>query len=136
MRNLVYLVLGAGFGIILTKSHVISWFKINNMFLFREAHMYLIIGSAIVTGIISVQILKRLKLKSLNGESIRFTGKAFHKGFIIGGAIFGVGWAITGACPGPIFAQIGSGAYPALFTLLGAFFGALLYNLMRAKLPH
>jgi len=135
MKNLVYLILGGLFGVILTKSEVISWFRIHNMFLLREAHMYLIIGSAIIVGIISVQILKRLKLRSLNGEEIKFVGKSFHKGTIIGGALFGIGWAITGACPGPIFAQIGTGAYPAIFTLLGAVTGAMLYHVASSKLP-
>ena len=135
MKNLVYLVLGALFGVILTKSEVMSWFRIHDMFLLREAHMYLIIGSAIVVGAISVQILKRLKLKSLNGEEIKLQGKSFHKGTIIGGALFGIGWAITGACPGPIFAQIGTGAYPALFTLAGAVVGAMLYHFSSGKLP-
>lgn len=135
MKNIVYLILGALFGVILTKSEVMSWFRIHDMFLLREAHMYLIIGSAIVVGAISVQILKRLKLKSLNGEEIKFVGKTYHKGTIIGGALFGIGWAITGACPGPIFAQIGTGAYPALFTLAGAVVGAMLYHFSSGKLP-
>ena len=89
-----------------------------------------------VVGIISVQILKRLNVKSLDNEELNFNKKEFHKGFVIGGILFGIGWAITGACPGPIFAQIGSGAYPAIFTLIGAVFGAYLYNRFRGKLPH
>ena len=136
MKNFVFIVLGIVFGIVLTKSEVISWFRIHNMFLFKEPYMYLIIGSAVVVGIISVQILKRLKIKSLNDEELNFNGKEFHKGFVIGGIIFGIGWAITGACPGPIFAQIGTGAYPAIFTLIGAVLGAYLYNRFREKLPH
>ncbi len=136
MKNFVFIVPGIAFGIVLTKSEVISWFRIHNMFLFNEPYMYLIIGSAVVVGIISVQILKRLKVKSLNDEELNFSGKEFHKGFIIGGIIFGIGWAITGACPGPIFAQIGAGAYPAIFTLFGAVLGAYFYNRFREKLPH
>ena len=136
MKNFVFIVLGIAFGIILTKSEVISWFRIHNMFLFKEPYMYLIIGSAVVVGIISVQILKRLNIKSLNDEELNFDGKVFHKGFVIGGILFGIGWAITGACPGPIFAQIGTGAYPAIFTLVGAVFGAYLYNRISEKLPH
>ena len=132
----MFIVLGIVFGIVLTKSEVISWFRIHNMFMFKEPYMYLIIGSAVVVGIISVQILKRLNIKSLNNEELNFDGKSFHKGFIIGGILFGIGWAITGACPGPIFAQIGSGAYPAIFTLVGAVFGAYLYSRFRGKLPH
>lgn len=136
MQNIIYLMLGTLFGIILTKSEVISWFRINNMFMLREAHMYLVIGSAVVVGAVSVALLKLMKIKSANGEPINFKGKAFHKGFIIGGALFGIGWAITGACPGPIFAQIGAGAYPAIFTLAGAVVGALLYHFNKSKLPH
>jgi len=136
MKTLVYLILGILFGIILTQAQVISWFRIQNMFLFREAHMYLIIGSAIVVGMISVQLLKRLNLRSATGDPLVFKGKPYHRGFIWGGALFGIGWAITGACPGPIFAQIGTGAYPALFTLAGAIIGALLYQFNRSRLPH
>jgi uncharacterized membrane protein YedE/YeeE len=129
-------VLGILFGIILTKSQVISWFRIQDMFLLRDAHMYLVIGSAVVVGAISVALLKAFKIKSATGEPINFKGKEFNKGFIIGGGLFGIGWAITGACPGPIFAQIGTGAYPAIFTLAGAIVGALLYHFNRSKLPH
>ncbi len=136
MRQLIYLILGTLFGVILTKSQVISWFRIHDMFMLREAHMYLVIGSAVVVGALSIAILKVFKVKSASGEPIQFKGKAFHKGFIIGGALFGMGWAVTGACPGPIFAQIGAGAYPAIFTLAGAVVGALLYQFNRSRLPH
>lgn len=136
MRNIIYLILGVLFGVILTKSQVISWFRINDMFLLREAHMYLVIGSAVVVGAISVALLKAFKVKSVTGEPINFKGKEFNKGFIFGGGLFGIGWAITGACPGPIFAQIGTGAYPAIFTLAGAIVGALLYHFNRSRLPH
>ncbi len=136
MKNFVFVLLGTAFGIILTKSEVISWFRIHKMFLFKEPYMYLIIVSAVVVGIISIQILKRMKIKSLTDEEMKFEGKDFNKGFIIGGVIFGIGWAITGACPGPIFAQIGAGAYPAIFTLIGAVLGAYLYNRFRDKLLH
>ncbi len=98
--------------------------------------MYLIIGSAVLTGIISVFILKKFKMTSLSQEPLDFTGKTFHRGFIFGSLLFGIGWAITGACPGPVFAQIGAGEYAALFTLSGALLGAFLYHLMRDKLPH
>ena len=98
--------------------------------------MFLIIGSAIVVGISSVLLLKKFKAKSVSGEELDFTGKEFNKGFIFGGVLFGVGWAITGACPGPIFAQIGAGEYPALFTLSGAILGAFLYKYLKPKLPH
>ena len=136
MKNFVFIVFGMVFGIVLTKSEVISWFRIQDMFLFKEAHMYLIIGSAVVVGAISMQILKRLNLKSVGGEELEYQGKTYHHGFIIGGFIFGIGWAITGACPGPIFAQIGAGEFPALFTLAGGVLGAFLYHSFKSKLPH
>ena len=136
MKNLTYGIFGVLFGVVLTKAEVVSWFRIQNMFQFIEWHMYLIIGSAVVVGAISMQIVQRLKLKTINGEELRFQGKKYHKGFIIGGMIFGFGWAITGACPGPIFAQIGAGELPALFTLSGALVGAFLYHSLKAKLPH
>lgn len=136
MKNFAFILYGIVFGIILTKSEVISWFRIHDMFLFKEAHMYLIIGSAVVVGALSMQILKLLKIKTITGEELRYQGKPYHKGFIIGGIIFGIGWAVTGACPGPIFAQIGTGAYPAVVTLAGAVLGAFVHNAVRNKLPH
>ncbi len=135
-KNIFYAFAGIVFGIILTKSEVISWFRIQSMFRFEEPYMYLIIGSAVVIGAVSVMFLKITGMNSLDGQSLDFSGKTYHQGFIWGGLIFGVGWAITGACPGPIFAQVGSGAYPAIFTLIGAFFGAYLYHRFKAKLPH
>jgi uncharacterized protein len=136
MRNIIYLVLGSLFGIVLIKSEVINWFRIQAMFNFEEPHMYLIFAAAIATGVLSVIILRALKLKSFNKEQLNFKGKTFNRGFIWGGLIFGVGWAITGACPGPVFAQIGAGEYPAWVTLLGAVLGAYSYQAIKAKLPH
>lgn len=136
MKHVLYLLFGVAFGIVLTKAEVVSWFRIQDMFQFKELHMYLIIGSAVAVGIVSMQIVQRLKLKTLSGEEMKFQGKPFHKGFIIGGMMFGFGWAITGACPGPIFAQIGAGETPAFFTLAGALSGAFLYHSTKGKLPH
>jgi hypothetical protein len=136
MKKGIYLFYGIVFGIILTKAEVISWFRIRKMFLFEEPRMYLIIGSAVVVGIISVLILKTVNARSVIGDELNYTGKKFNKGFIIGGFLFGIGWAITGACPGPIFAQIGAGEYPALVSLAGAVTGAYLYNTVKLKLPH
>ncbi len=135
MKNITYIIFGILFGIVLTKAEVISWFRIQNMFQFKELHMYLIIGSAVVVGAISIQIIKALKVKALNGEDLQYGEKKFTKGFIIGGMMFGFGWAITGACPGPIFAQIGAGEYPAFFTLAGALTGSYLYHSTKHKLP-
>lgn len=136
MKNFWALLLGLGFGIVLVKSEVISWFRIQAMFRFEEAHMYLIIGSAVVVGAISLFIVKRLHLKTVSGEEIYIREKPFNKGVVAGGIIFGMGWAITGACPGPIYAQIGSGAYMALVTFISALLGAYLYAFFQPKLPH
>lgn len=136
MSKIASTILGITFGFILTKSEVISWFRIQKMFRFEEPYMYLIIGTAVVVGAVSIQLLKILNAKSLSKEDLDLSGKVLNKGTIIGGVIFGIGWAITGACPGPIFAQIGSGEYAALSTLAGSLSGAFLYNLIRDKLPH
>ena len=98
--------------------------------------MYLIIVTAIIVGSSSVMILKKLGAKSMSNEKLDYSGKELNKGTVIGGILFGVGWAITGACPGPIFAQIGAGEYAAVSTLLGAMLGSILYNFIRNKLPH
>jgi uncharacterized protein len=131
-----YLVAGILFGIILVKSEVISWFRIQEMFRLQSFHMYGVIGSAVVTGIISIQIIKRFRVKTINGETIDLPQKKFHKGQIYGGLLFGFGWALTGACPGPLFAQIGAGAMVIIVTLVSAIAGTWIYGLVRGKLPH
>ncbi len=130
------LIIGIFFGIVLVKSEVISWFRIQSMFRFEEAHMYLIIGSAVIVGAISLQIIKKMQMTTIDNQEIKVKNKPFHKGVIIGSIMFGLGWAITGACPGPIYAQIGSGTLLAVVTLLSALGGAYLYGLVRPKLPH
>jgi len=136
MKNIKFLIYGIIFGIILTKAEVISWFRIQEMFRFQAFHMYGIIGSAVVVGAISILIIKKLKLKSSNGEAIIFPAKPYDKGLIIGGTMFGLGWALTGACPGPIFAIIGNGYSVFLITLVCATIGAWVYGLVQEKLPH
>jgi len=136
MKDLKYILPGILFGIILTKSQVISWFRINSMFKFEEAHMYLIISSAIAIGLVSYLLIKIFKIKDVKGEKIKISEKEMNSGVIIGGTIFGLGWAVTGACPGPIFAQIGAGEFPALLTLAGAIVGAFIYSRLKSKLPH
>lgn len=136
MSKIASIFLGITFGFVLTKSEVISWFRIQKMFNFEEPYMYLIIGTAVIVGIISVQILKRFGARSISKEELDFGGKVLNKGTIIGGILFGIGWAITGACPGPIFAQIGTGEYAAISTFIGALSGSFLYNLLKKKLPH
>lgn len=134
--NWKYLVAGIWFGIILVKSEVISWFRIQEMFRLQSFHMYGVIGSAVVVGIISVFLIKQLKVKSLEGEEIKIEPKKFSKGQIYGGLLFGLGWAITGACPGPLFAQIGTGATVVVITLLSAIAGTWVYGKFRTRLPH
>ena len=136
MKYLKYLVLGTLFGIILTKSEVISWFRIQEMFRFQSFHMYGVIGSAIVVGMISIQLIKRKRLKSIDGEPIVLADKKFNHGIWIGGFIFGLGWALTGACPGPLFAQLGSGIGSAAVLILAALAGTWTYSALREKLPY
>jgi uncharacterized membrane protein YedE/YeeE len=136
LSNLKYAVAGILFGIILVKSEVISWFRIQEMFRLQSFHMFGVIGSAVVVGIISVFLIKKLKVKSLEGELIKIEPKKFNKGQIYGGLIFGLGWAITGACPGPLFAQIGTGATVVVVTLLSAIAGTWVYGRFRDQLPH
>jgi len=136
MRNIKYLFAGLLFGIVLVKSEVISWFRIQEMFRLQSFHMYGIIGSAIIVGMISVMIIKRFKIKTLAGDAIVIPDKKFSWGNVYGGLIFGLGWAITGACPGPLFAQIGSGFLVTSVTLLSAILGTWVYGLLREKLPH
>ena len=137
MKNLKYLVLGVLFGIILTKSEVISWFRIQEMFRFQSFHMYGIIGSAIVVAMVSIQLIKRNHLKTINGEEIRIADKKYTHGSWIGGTIFGLGWALTGACPGPLFAQLGTGVGmgAVLVMILAALAGTWTYSALREKLP-
>ena len=135
MKNSKYLVLGTLFGIILTKSEVISWFRIQEMFRFQAFHMYGIIGSAIVVGMLSIQLIKRNHLRTMNGEPIVIADKKYSPGTWIGGILFGLGWALTGACPGPIFAQLGSGVGAAAVVLLAALAGTWTYSALRDKLP-
>ncbi len=136
LKRTMALLVGIAFGIILVKGQVISWFEIQKMFRFQSAYMYLVIGSSVVVGAISLLIIKRLEMKTVSGEEIEIREKPFNKGVIYGGIIFGMGWAITGACPGPIYAQIGSGTYLALVTFVSALGGAYLYALLQPKLPH
>lgn len=136
MKNIKFLIYGIWFGIILTKAEIISWFRIQEMFRFQSFHMYGIIGSAIVVGALSILLLKKFNVKDSNGEEIVFLKKPYNKGFIIGGILFGLGWALTGACPGPIFALIGSGYSVFIITMIFALFGVWIYGLLQEKLPH
>ncbi len=134
--NLKYIITGILFGIILTKAEVISWFRIQEMFRLQSFHMFGVIGSAVVVGAISVFIIKKFNIKTIYGEEIDLATKPFNKGQIIGGLLFGFGWAMTGACPGPLYAQIGGGATVIIITLVSAIFGTWVYGWLREKLPH
>lgn len=134
--NLKYAVVGLVFGIVFVKAEIISWFRIQEMFRLQSFHMYGVIGTAVVVGAISVWIIKRFKVKTIDGEQVEFHPKQFNKGQIFGGLLFGLGWAITGACPGPLFAQIGTGALVIGVTLLSAVAGTWVYGYFREKLPH
>ena len=130
------LLVGTYLGILFTKSEVALWNRVHKMFLFQEAHMYLIIGVAIVVAMLSMLVIKRLGIKTVEGQPITYQPKPFHTGVIIGGMMFGAGWAITGACPGPIYAQIGAGEWLAVLTLAGAMLGMFSYAALKLKLPH
>jgi uncharacterized protein len=135
---LVYLLLGIAFGIVLTRSEVLSWFRIQEMFRFQSFRMYGIIGSAIATAALSIVLIKRSMLKSASEEVIEIPKKALGTGvrYAVGGTIFGLGWALTGACPGPFFALIGNGVSVMAVAVLGALLGTWVYGFLRPKLPH
>ena len=130
-----YLILGTLFGIVFSKAEIISWFRIQEMFRLQSFFMYGVIGSAILVAFIFVQLIKRFKIKTIAGEPVHIADKKFRKGQIIGGFIFGLGWALTGACPGPLFAQIGMGFTVVGITLLSAVAGTWIYGRFADKLP-
>ena len=159
MRQLKYLLLGMAFGVVLVKSQVVSWFRIQEMFRLQSFHMYGIIGSAIVVGMLSVWLIRRSGVRAVTGrrtsggspdnkkswtggvrvvtgEIITIPKKTFHWGNVIGGLIFGLGWSMTGACPGPLFALVGGGFLVVGVTLLSAIGGTWVYGLIRDRLPH
>jgi len=137
MKNLKYLVIGTWFGILLTKSEAVSWFRIQEMFRFQAFHMYGIIGLAVVVGMISLLIIKKFKIKSINGQNINPVKKPLQfKSNLIGGFLFGLGWALTGACPGPIYALIGNGILVFIVILTAALIGSIVYDLIKRYLPH
>jgi len=130
------LAVGVYLGIIFTKSEVARWQRIHDMFLFREAHMYVIIGVGVIVAMVSMLFIKRFEIKDIQGKPITYKPKTYHKGVVFGGMLFGAGWAITGACPGPIYAQIGAGEWMAVLTLLGALLGMFSFAVLKPKLPH
>lgn len=133
-----YLILGCLFGIVLVKSEVVSWFRINQMFLFQEFHMYGVLGSAVTVAAVSLAVLKHLGASAVTGELICVPPKEMGRGYryAIGGTLFGIGWALTGACPGPLFALIGAGSSVFVVVAVSAIAGTWTYGLVRATLPH
>lgn len=138
MKLVPYVVLGGAFGFVLVEAEVVSWFRIQEMFRFEAFHMYGIIGSAVVTAVISLQIIKRLGLRSSDGQPLGLKPKTVGLGvrYLAGGSMFGLGWALTGACPGPLVALVGAGVPVMLVPILSALVGTWTYGRLRPKLPH
>jgi len=134
--NFKYLAVGIVFGVVFVKAEIISWFRIQEMFRLQSFHMYGVIGTAVVVGAISVFLIKKFKIKTIHGEEITFTDKKFNKGQIYGGLIFGLGWAVTGACPGPLFAQLGTGVLAISIVIISSIAGTWVYGKFRDQLPH
>lgn len=137
MKFVKFLFVGLLFGIILVKSEAVSWYRIFEMFKFQSFHMYGIIGSAVLLGVIGVGLIKLMKLKSIEGDNIRIQPK--EKGFtryLLGGSIFGLGWALAGACPGPMYILVGTGVFSMLIVIAAAILGTFVYGLIKDKLPH
>ena len=136
-RNLTCLAIGVYFGIVLLKSEVASWFRIQEMFHFEALHMYGIIGIGVAMGALTVWLVQTRRLRALGGEPIEFRAKpAEYRAQLLGGIVFGCGWALTGACPGPMYALVGAGYLPMLVVLLSAIAGTYAYGIVREKLPH
>lgn len=137
MKFVKYLGLGLLFGMVMTKSEAVSWYRIQEMFLFDNFHMYGIIGTAVVLGIITTALIKALNLQTFKGEEIKFHPKNMSiPRYLIGGIIFGLGWSMTGACPGPMYTLLGQGYWAVLIIIASALVGTYLYGALRAKLPH
>ncbi|HEY9116754.1 MAG TPA: DUF6691 family protein [Roseivirga sp.] len=137
MKYIKYVFLGIVFGITLSKAEIVSWYRIYEMFKFQSFHMYGVIGSAVVLGIIITQVIKRTKMKSISGDEIVIQPKEFSiPRYLIGGSIFGLGWAMTGACPGPMFILVGNGVYVILVAIASGLLGTFVYGKIKHKLPH
>ncbi|MEM7381837.1 MAG: DUF6691 family protein [Bacteroidota bacterium] len=137
MKFLKYLITGIFFGIVLVKSEAVSWYRIFEMFKFQSFHMYGIIGSAVVLGVLGLLIIRKKRLKDIHGRMIKLPPKDMsYARYLIGGSLFGLGWALAGACPGPMFVILGTGVLSILLVIVGAVFGTFLYGLVRGGLPH
>jgi|SRR5690606_6956722 len=137
MKGLRYLIIGTFFGIVMYKSEAASWFRIYEMFNFQSIHMYGLMGSALAVGILIVQYIKKRSIKDIDNQPIVITNKDKSiSRYLIGGIIFGLGWALAGACPGPMFVLAGAGYLPIFIVILGAILGTWIYGLLKEKLPH
>lgn len=137
MKSIKFILAGLLFGIIMSKSEAISWYRIQEMFRFQSFHMYGLMGTAVVLGSIAVFLIKKFKVSDYTGQPIIFKDKdKSYPRYIIGGAIFGLGWALTGACPGPMFVNLGFGYFGMLIVISGALLGTFIYGVVRNKLPH
>lgn len=136
MRNFLCLLIGIVFGITLLKADAVSWFRMQEMFRFQGFQMFGIFMTAIPTAALSIFLLKKFKIKTLDGEPIEIAKKKFNRGYVYGSLLFGIGWGLTGACPGPIYVQIGSGLTIAVVTLISALAGTWVYSYLKPKLPH
>ncbi|WP_348799681.1 DUF6691 family protein [Flavobacterium adhaerens] len=137
MKVLKFFLVGFLFGIVLTKSEAVSWYRIYEMFQFQSFHMYGIIGVAVATGVLGIQIIKRNNIKDIQGQPIEIKDKENGNArYFIGGISFGLGWALVGSCPGPIFILIGAGFMPVVLVLVGALIGTIIYGALKSKLPH
>lgn len=137
MKYIKFLGVGILFGIVMTKSEIVSWYRIHEMFRFESFHMYGVIGSAVVLGALLIYLLKRFRANSYQGEPLQFKPKnETVTRYLVGGTIFGLGWAMTGACPGPMFVLLGKGVYSIGIVIVGATLGTFLYGLVRDRLPH
>ncbi len=137
MQHIIFLFIGILFGITMFKSEAASWFRIYEMFQFQSFHMYGIIGSALAIGVLVIQVIKRSRLKSAFGNPILIPDKehGFYR-YILGGIVFGLGWGLSGACPGPMFTLLGAGFFPIIIVIIAAVFGTFVYGKVMNKLPH
>ncbi|MEJ2903388.1 YeeE/YedE family protein [Pedobacter panaciterrae] len=137
MKGVKFILTGILFGIVMAKSEAISWYRIQEMFRFQSFHMYGIIGTAVILGMLAVYLIKKTKLRNIQGQPIVLHDKdKSWSRYLIGGSIFGLGWALTGACPGPMFVNIGYGYWAMIIVVLGALSGTYLYGIIKNKLPH
>ena len=137
MRILSFFIVGIVFGVIMTKSEAISWFRIHEMFRFESIHMYGIIGVAVIVGAILIYAMKKIPIKTLDGQVISYTPmKLNYKRHLLAGTIFGLGWAVTGCCPGPMFVLLGNGYLFVIVMIIGAILGTFTYGVVKDKLPH